>query len=98
MGWHFKLNILKNQLKNFLINKNSNINQALNKLNYLGQDAILFVVDDQNRLIGSLTDGDVRRGLIRGINTKDKVDSIIQKNPKFLIRDNFDILEMINPF
>ena len=82
MGWHFKLNILKNQLKNFLINKNSNINQALNKLNYLGQDAILFVVDDQNRLIGSLTDGDVRRGLIRGINTKDKVDSIIQKNPQ----------------
>ena len=54
-------------MRNFrehLILSGSSVKQALGVLNQLSQDAILFVVDDYDKLIGSLTDGDVRRGLL----------------------------------
>ena len=43
---------------------------ALEKLN---QPSILtlFVIDKSNKLVGSLTDGDIRRALLRGVKTED---------------------------
>ena len=61
-----------------LILTGSSIKQALKVLNELSQDAILFVVDDIGRLIGSLTDGDVRRGLLNNFTIENKIDDIIQ--------------------
>ena len=58
-----------------LINKNSSIKDALIQLDVLAKDAILFVIDDSCKLLGSLTDGDVRRGLINGIT----IDDMLQK-------------------
>ena len=55
-------------MRNFrehLILSGSSVKQARGILNELSQDAILFVVDDDDKLIGSLTDGDVRRGLLK---------------------------------
>ena len=40
---------------------------------------VLFVVDEKNRVIGSLTDNDVRRGLIKGISLSDSVKKIMTK-------------------
>ena len=34
--------------------------RVLNEVGVIGN--VLFVVDEQNRLIGTLTDGDIRRG------------------------------------
>ena len=51
-------------------------------MNILGQDAILFVVDADKKLIGALTDGDVRRGLLKGFTIYNKVEEIIQPNPR----------------
>jgi dTDP-glucose pyrophosphorylase len=72
--------------KRHLIFSGSLIKQALIKLDELASNAILFVVDDNQILIGSLTDGDIRRGLINGFNIEDKIDSIIQKNPRVIIK------------
>jgi len=47
-----------------LIQSGSYIKEALIQLNKLASDAILFVVNNENKLIGSLTDGDIRRVLI----------------------------------
>lgn len=38
-----------------------------------------MVVDDQKRLIGTITDGDIRRGLLKGLSTSDTVDQIMSK-------------------
>ena len=58
-------------LKNHTISqKNASILEALNKLNFLKQDAIIFVVNNNNHLIGSITDGDIRRGLLKEISTE----------------------------
>lgn len=53
--------------KKHLINHNSTVKEALAKLDQLAADAILFVVDKDQKLVGSLTDGDVRRGLLKDL-------------------------------
>jgi len=81
--------------KEHLIKAGSSIKEALIQLDKLSLDAVLFVVDNQNKLIGSLTDGDVRRGLINDISTDQPVESIIQDNPKFLKKGQRDIEKVV---
>lgn len=78
-----------------LIKSGTPIKEALVALNGLAKDAILFVVDDKDHLIGSLTDGDVRRGLLEGITIQDPVDAIIQSKPKFIRKGDRDIHKLI---
>ena len=85
-------------MRNFeehLILSKSSIKQALVQLTKLGIDIILFVVDDSNRLIGSVTDGDVRRGLINGISIDKPVNDIIQENPRYIKKGERDIQKII---
>jgi dTDP-glucose pyrophosphorylase len=70
-----------------IIQKNEKVRDALKKLDSLAYDTILFVVDQNNRLIGSLTDGDLRRGFIKGLGFEDSILDFIQPNPSF-IREN----------
>lgn len=81
--------------KRHLIKEGSFIKIALAQLNELAADAILFVVDIEGVLLGSLTDGDVRRGFLKGLNFENKVEEFTQSNPKFLRRGNYSIEEVI---
>jgi dTDP-glucose pyrophosphorylase len=78
-----------------LIISGSLIKQALVQLDELSKDAILFVVDNNQKLIGSLTDGDIRRGLIKGISIENKIDDIIQENPRVIKKGDSDIGKVI---
>lgn len=78
-----------------LISPNKSIKESLSQLDKLAIDSILFVVDDKLKLIGSLTDGDVRRGLINGVKLDDEISKIIQKNPKYIYKSNKDINKII---
>lgn len=40
----------------------------------------LFVEDDEGRMVGTLTDGDARRALIKGVSVTDRVSDIMNKN------------------
>ena len=77
-----------------LIKTGISIREVLSRLDKLASDAILFLVGDDNTLIGSLTDGDIRRGLIKGLNLEDKITEFIKVNPKYLVKGNFNIEEM----
>lgn len=73
------------QLKNLLIHKNKTILEALQQLNGLLYKShisrlILFVVDDNQAVIGSLTDGDIRRSLISNADLNLKVEVICNKD------------------
>lgn len=46
-----------------------------------GAMQIALVVDGGNKLIGTITDGDIRRGLLNGLTLSDTVDSIICRTP-----------------
>jgi hypothetical protein len=50
--------------KDHLVLSGSSIKDSLIRLDELAKDAILFVVDTNDKLIGSLTDGDIRRGIM----------------------------------
>jgi dTDP-glucose pyrophosphorylase len=81
--------------KDHLVITGSTIKSALERLNDLSQDAILFVVDQNDKLIGSLTDGDVRRGLLNDFTLESEIDKIIQPNPKFIRKGENDIYKII---
>jgi len=42
---------------------------------------ITLVVSGDGILLGTITDGDIRRGLLRGLNMDSSIDSIIHRNP-----------------
>jgi dTDP-glucose pyrophosphorylase len=81
--------------KRRLIHKNSSILDALAVLNNIAQEPIAFIVDDNDTLLGSLTDGDIRRGILKGLELKDQVFGIIQENPVFIRKDQYDIQDIV---
>lgn len=81
--------------KNHLIQEHQSVREALMALEDLSTDAILFVVDEGNRLLGSLTDGDIRRGIIHGLGSEDKLMEFIQSNPKYIRQGNYNLEEII---
>jgi dTDP-glucose pyrophosphorylase len=81
--------------KDHLILSGSTVKQALLLLNELSQDAILFVVDAGDKLVGSVTDGDVRRGLLKGFTIDSFINEIIQKNPRYITKGENNLQKII---
>src|SRR4051794_25324253 len=61
------------------------------------QAKIALVVDDDRRLIGTVTDGDVRRGLLRGLELRGPATQIMNEHPRVasINDDPADILDMM---
>jgi NDP-sugar pyrophosphorylase family protein len=73
----------------------SKIKDALVRLNELNLDNILFVVDENNKLVGSLTDGEF---VVKGQNNLDKIIEFREQNFKIIpvVDNNFRIINIIN--
>lgn len=70
---------------------NSSARDALRKIDQLGLiGAVLFVTDANNKVLGSLTDGDIRRGLIRNLLIDDPVEEFMNKDFSFLVQDHYN--------
>lgn len=69
-----------NSISAIKLGPSSSIKEAL-KIIDSGAMQIAIVVDDKDRLIGTLTDGDIRRGLLNGLDLNSLIDSIIFRNP-----------------
>lgn len=69
-------------MDNILIHKDSNILDALHKLNniYDVSRLILFVTNNDGSILGSLTDGDIRRSLAKEADVLKKVGDVCFKN------------------
>lgn len=70
----------------FTIMNNKTIRYALSKINTFEANSplVLFVVNSEAKIIGSLTDGDIRRGLLKGITLDDSVTEIMNSDFKYL--------------
>ena len=79
-----------------LINSNCTIKYALELLSSTGLDTILFAINDNKQLIGSITDGDIRRGLLKGFSIENPITDVINLNPKFIRKENYSIDEIKN--
>jgi len=79
-------------IKKYLIHKNENVKQALIQLNELSDDTLnLFVIDDDKKLIGTVTDGDIRRALISGISLNDRIEIACLKTFKAIYEGIIDV-------
>jgi dTDP-glucose pyrophosphorylase len=59
---------------------NSTIKKAL-KIIDNGALQIAIIVDENDKLLGTLTDGDIRRGLLKGLDLNSSIESVIFKTP-----------------
>jgi dTDP-glucose pyrophosphorylase len=66
------------KLKSLFIPAKTSIKHAMQKLNETAEK-ILFVVDEHNRLLGTVTDGDIRRSIINGLGFEDAIESVMYK-------------------
>ena len=82
-------------MKNLLVNLPITLKKIMYKItkNKLG---IVFVVDKNNKLLGSISDGDIRRGILKGLNIEQKISiksKIIEKSP-FSLNFNVNVQEI----
>lgn len=85
-----------NSVDKHLIESTTSIKDVLIRLNELSADAIVFIVDTDKKLLGSLTDGDVRRALIKNEDVIHlEVKNIIQANPKFIEKGKTPLSKII---
>ncbi len=82
-------------LKKHLLSENASINEALVKINDLAQDGILFAHNEKNELVGSITDGDIRRGLIQGCALNAPVKDVLQAHPKYVRKSENAVKKLI---
>jgi len=74
-------------LEDILIKPDSTIIEALRAIDK-GAMKIAFVVDEDKKLLGSISDGDIRRALLKGKNLQSNIKDIYNKTP-FFVYENF---------
>jgi len=80
-------------MKNVLISPNTTIKKTLYIIDE-GAIKSAIVVDEENKLLGTITDGDIRRAILNGFSLEDKIETIYNKN-SFVIEENYNKEEII---
>ncbi len=72
-------------MKDHTISKKITLLEALSCICAMAPEPlVLFVLDENKRMVGTLTDGDSRRALINGASVDDKVEIIMHRNFKYM--------------
>lgn len=86
--------------KQTLVNTNTSI---IDTMRIIDDSSLQFaaVVDEKLHLLGTVTDGDIRRGLLKGIGLNEKIDIVMNSNPtvssnKKSYNENVNILKQKN--
>jgi len=62
------------------LSENSTLKDALEIIDK-GRMQIALVINDEKKLIGTLTDGDIRRGLLKGMDLSTSIKTIVYRSP-----------------
>lgn len=74
-------------LKKLLIKPGSTIKQALKQMDVMGEKT-LIVVDERNGIAGTITDGDIRRWILKGKSLNDSLANAMNRRP-LTIKEGF---------
>ena len=74
-------------MKEFLIQKNCSIIEALKQISKSGEKS-LIVVNNNNKILGILSDGDLRRAILK--------KKLTEKIQKFIIQIHFILLKIVS--
>lgn len=73
---------------NHYIQSNKTLLEALKQINsLLHEPLVLFVLDNDGRMVGTLTDGDSRRAMIAGASINDKVERVMHADFNYMPAD-----------
>ncbi len=89
---------MKKEYKNYVISKNATVLDAIKQMDNFknGQILILFVEDDDSKILGSVTSGDIRRCFLKGITVNSPITDAMQKDFHYI--KNLDNYEKIKRF
>ncbi len=76
-------------LKDLLINPSTQISEALKQFNATSEKVLL--VNENNRLTGAITDGDIRRAVLSGVSIYDPIKGIYNPSPSFIFESDYDL-------
>ena len=83
-------------MKEHLISKDITLLEALSRICDLAPEPlVLFVIDEEKRMVGTLTDGDSRRALIAGASVSDKVEKIMHRDFNYMRVEDIDDVKEI---
>lgn len=78
-------------MKDHLISQDKTLLEALSCITSVAPEPlVLFVLDEENRMVGTLTDGDSRRALIAGASVNDKVSKIMHRDFNYMKVEEID--------
>lgn len=81
-------------MKDHTISQDITLLEALSRICDLAPEPlVLFVLDENKRMVGTLTDGDSRRALIAGASVGDKVETIMHRNFNYM---KFEAIEDVS--
>ena len=75
-------------MKNIFISPKENIRSAMKQLNNIAERCLLVAKDD--KLLGTLTDGDIRRNILATKKINGLVENAYNKNPHVIIDEVYD--------
>ena len=81
---------------NYQVNSNYTIEKTIKKISDSGQKCVIVLQKD--KLIGTISDGDIRKVIIKKINIKSKIKKYFNRNPKFLIEGKYNDQDILNYF
>lgn len=80
----------------YIISQEETLLWALTQINRLGKGPlVLFVVDDNNCMVGTLTDGDSRRALVAGASVNDVIEKVMHRNFNYMRVEDIDDVKEI---
>ena len=79
---------MKKKLKNLLVNQNASIFDCMPYLNDTAEKC-LIVTDNRKKLLGTITDGDIRRSILNDLDIKKSIKNVYFKNPASFIKGNY---------
>lgn len=83
--------------KKYIICQDKTLIEALKQINDLVTGPlVLFAIDSEDRMVGTITDGDVRRALIKGAQLTNLISSVMNRNFNYVSEDEGDIVRCLH--
>jgi len=75
-------------MKDITVLPDITIRQAMKKLSQSGEKC-LVIVDENNGLLGTLSDGDLRKAILKGASVGDSISNTYQRKPAILVKGRY---------
>lgn len=73
----------KNRMDEFISSPSSTVREAMRRIEK-NKKGLLFVIDSDSKLIGSVSDGDIRRGILNGAQLDEPIFALMNSHPFYI--------------